>query len=125
MESEDALPFVNADIAMIERVLENLIGNALQHTPAGGHITVSLRRDASSIAVQVQDDGAGIDARDLPGVFDRFYRAGDNEADTHHAGLGLAIARHIVRLHGGDIEVHSKINLGTQFIFSLPVWEKS
>ena len=125
MESEDALPFVDADIAMIERVLENLISNALQHTPAGGHITVSLRRDASSIAVQVQDDGAGIDARDLPGVFDRFYRAGNSEGDTHHAGLGLAIARHIVRLHGGDIEVRSEINRGTRFVFTLPVWEKS
>jgi len=124
MKGEGTLSFVDADIAMIERVLENLIGNALQHTAAGGTITVSYRLKESSVEVQVQDNGSGIAEHDLPGVFDRFYRAGNNEGDEHHAGLGLAIAQHIVRLHGSTIEVRSTINKGTRFFFSLPVWEK-
>ncbi|MFQ5643301.1 MAG: ATP-binding protein [Thiogranum sp.] len=124
MESDEALPFVDADIAMIERVLENLISNALQHTGAGGEITVSLRPTGSLVEVQVQDNGSGIAEHDLPGIFNRFYQAGNNEHSDHHAGLGLAIAQHIVRLHGGSIEVHSKINQGTRFFFSLPVWRK-
>jgi len=124
MQSDNSLPFVNADIAMIERVLENLIGNALQHTGAGGKITVSLQLKESAVEVQVQDNGSGIPERDLPGIFDRFYRANNKERNDQHAGLGLAIAQHIVRLHSGLIEVRSKINQGTRFFFSLPVWHK-
>ena len=124
MENNDSLPFVNADIAMIERVLENLIGNALQHTGAGGKISVSLRLKESTVEVQVQDNGSGIPEHDLPGIFDRFYRANNKKRNDQHAGLGLAIAQHIVRLHGGIIEVRSKTNLGTRFFFSLPVWQK-
>jgi signal transduction histidine kinase len=124
MHSDDPLPFVEADIAMIERVLENLIGNALQHTGAGGKVTVSLLQKESTVEVQVQDNGSGISEHDLPGIFDRFYRANNEERNDHHAGLGLAIAQHIVRLHGGVIEVRSKVNQGTRFFFSLPVWQK-
>ncbi|GMQ89405.1 MAG: ATP-binding protein [Gammaproteobacteria bacterium] len=124
MQSYDSLPFVDADIAMIERVLENLIGNALQHTSAEGEVTVSLRPNESTIEVQVQDNGSGIPEHDLSSIFDRFYRADNNERNDSHAGLGLAIAQHIVRLHDGIIEVSSEINLGTRFFFSLPVWHK-
>jgi len=124
MESDDPLPFVDADIAMIERVLENLIGNALQHTGAGGWISVSLQLKESAVEVQVQDNGSGIAEHDLPGIFDRFYRAGNNERNDYHAGLGLAIAQHIVTLHGGVIEVRSTVNQSTRFFFSLPVWHK-
>ncbi len=124
MESNDLLPFVDADIAMIERVLENLIGNALQHTGSGGEVTVSLQLKESAVEVQVQDNGSGIAEHDLPGIFDRFYQANNNERNDHHAGLGLAIAQHIVRLHDGVIAVRSKVNQGTHFFFSLPVWHK-
>jgi len=85
---------------------------------------VSLQLKESAIEVQVQDNGSGIAEHDLPGIFDRFYQANNNERNDHHAGLGLAIAQHIVRLHGGIIAVRSKINAGTRFFFSLPVWHK-
>ncbi len=119
LDSEEGLPFVEGDIALIERVLVNLISNALRHTPEGGAVLVSLRRDDDTVKVQVADSGSGISAEDLPRVFERFYRGGSARSG-HHAGLGLAIARHIIRLHGGVITVNSKPGQGACFSFSLP-----
>ena len=121
LDSDDNLMFVQGDIAMIERVLVNLISNALQHTPQGGRITVSLRREAQGVRVQVEDTGSGIPEQDLPKIFERFYRGDNGARSGNHAGLGLAIARHIVRLHGGEIEVSSEAGKGTRFSFSLSV----
>ncbi|TCK18907.1 phospho-acceptor domain-containing protein [Thiogranum longum] len=119
LECDDSLPFVDGDIALIDRVLVNLISNALRHTPEGGRITVSLRQEDSAVRIQVEDTGSGIPEEDIPKIFERFYR-GDNAARSgHHAGLGLAIARHIVRLHGGVIRVSSKPGQGARFEFSL------
>ena len=123
MQGDAALPFVDADIGMIERVLENLIGNALQHTAAGGEVSVVLKAGEDTVQVEVHDNGSGIPPEELPHIFHRFYRAGNKERSDHHAGLGLAIARHIVMLHGGIIEVSSEVGAGTRFSFSLPVWQ--
>jgi two-component system OmpR family sensor kinase len=122
MQAPDSLPFVYADIGLIERVLENLIGNALRHTPADGEITVVLRQQESEVEIDVRDNGSGIAAAELQNIFDRFYRVDNMERSNHHAGLGLAIAQHIVTLHGSEIRVESEPGSGSRFIFGLPIW---
>ncbi|MGE5463222.1 MAG: sensor histidine kinase [Syntrophothermus sp.] len=109
------------DTQAIGRVLNNLIGNALRHTPSGGAIEVHARRTGEGVQVSVRDTGEGIRAEDLPHVFERFYRGEKSRnRGTGGAGLGLAIARGIVRAHGGEIWVNSEPGKGTQFTFNLP-----
>lgn len=114
------LPFVTADIGLIERALENLIQNALRHTPAGGTIAVALSHEEKTIAVQITDTGCGIPERDLPHIFDRFYR-GDRQQQSDGAGLGLAITKRILELHGSAIDARSTLNVGTAITFQLPI----
>ncbi|MEP7137549.1 MAG: HAMP domain-containing sensor histidine kinase [Chloroflexota bacterium] len=112
---------VMMDTQAIGRVLNNLIGNALRHTTGRGRVSVWVRRAAQSVEVTVSDTGAGIRADDLPRIFERFYRGEKSRnRGTGGAGLGLAIARGIVRAHGGDIKVESQIGKGTQFTFYIP-----
>lgn len=112
---------VMMDTQAIGRVLNNLISNALRHTPAGGEVHLFARRTGSSVEVSVRDSGEGIHPRDIPHIFDRFYRGEKSRnRGTGGAGLGLAIARGIVRAHGGDILVESKPGKGTQFTFTIP-----
>ena len=112
---------VSMDVQRIGRVLNNLVSNALRHTPPGG--TVSIRAEAlvGTVRVTVQDSGEGISANDLPHVFDRFYRGekSRNQA-TGGSGLGLAIAKGIIEAHGGKISVESAPGQGTNFSFWLP-----
>ena len=106
----------------VEQVLTNLISNALRHSPLGGRVNVRARRAAPGVEVTVSDTGEGIRAQDLPHIFERFYR-GDAARSRQRgagAGLGLAIARGIVRAHGGEIRVESEPGQGTQFTFYLP-----
>lgn len=115
---------VYMDTQAIGRVLNNLISNALRHTTAGGEVRVWARRAASGVEVTVRDTGEGIRPQDIPHVFERFYR-GDAARSRNRgtgAGLGLAIARGIVRAHGGDIGVESDgvPGTGTQFTFHIP-----
>jgi signal transduction histidine kinase len=112
------LPLVNGDIALMERVLENLIENAIRHTPAGGRVTVMLSPEGDRFAVRVADNGQGISEEHLPHIFDRFYRASDTKGG---AGLGLAIAKKILELHGSSLVAESAIDRGTTFTFQLPV----
>ena len=114
------LPFVRADIGLIERVLENLIDNAIAHTPASGDISISTRVQGRTVTLQVSDTGSGIPSEDLPRIFDRFFQATGNSRDGQHAGLGLAIAKRIIELHGSSIRVFSRVGVGTAFSFSLP-----
>ena len=116
------LPFVEADVSLMERVLDNLIGNALQHTPTGGQVSVRLRTQGEHLLAQVADTGNGIASAELPFIFDRFYRgAGGRSGATGGAGLGLAIAKRILELHGTEIAVDSDAGIGTCFSFSLPL----
>ncbi len=110
---------VYADIAMIHRVLDNLINNALRHTGVGGEIVLRVTDDRDRVRVEVIDNGEGIAARDIPHIFDRFYR---NEvgADADGHGLGLAIVKCIVDLHRSSISVRSAPQQGTEFSFWLP-----
>ncbi len=103
------------------QVLENLVSNALCYTPEGGEITLSARADASTVKLQVQDNGTGIAPEDLPLVFDRFYRADESrQRNGTESGLGLAIAKSIVEAHGGSISVESILGQGTTFTIMLP-----
>ncbi|MEA3413812.1 MAG: ATP-binding protein [Pseudomonadota bacterium] len=113
-------PFVNGDIGMIERVLNNLLENALQHTPEQGCIRLSVGPDARGCVVAVADTGDGISGKDLPHVFERFYRSANRGNRNGGAGLGLAIAQRIVDLHGGKLSVHSEAGIGSVFAFDLP-----
>jgi len=117
------LPPVVADIAMIERVLENLIENALRHTPSRGTIRVAANCDMGShrVHICVSDTGKGIPKDLIPKVFDRYYTVSRSESgETGGTGLGLAITRHVVALHGGTIRVDSELGVGTTFCFDLP-----
>jgi len=110
------------DTQAIGRVFNNLISNALRHTPPKGRVSVWVRRTNARVEVTVSDTGEGIRAQDLPHIFERFYR-GDASRSRNRgtgAGLGLAIARGIVQAHEGDIQVQSESGKGTQFTFHLP-----
>ena len=119
VDAGEGLPMVEADIALVERVLENLIDNALSHSPDGGAVRIPIRRDGDAVRVTVSDSGPGIAPEHLPRVFDRFYQAGNAHRGNAHAGLGLAIAKRIVELHGARLEVESTPGLGTAFSFRL------
>jgi signal transduction histidine kinase len=113
---------VTADIALMQRVLENLIRNALQYTPAGGTITVSLEQHDQQLAVAVADSGRGIPEQQIENIFDRFYTSQHEQQDNvESTGLGLAIVKRILDLHNSRITVVSEVNRGTRFEFELPV----
>ena len=113
---------VLADIALIHRVFENLVRNAIAYTPAGGEIRLVVAPGSQSAAVRISDTGAGIPASDLDRIFDRFYRAGQARfAASDSSGLGLAIVKRILELHDTRILVASRPGRGTQFGFSLPL----
>lgn len=105
----------------IEQVMTNLIDNAIRHTKKGGRVAVTVRTESGNVLVTVRDTGTGIAKKDLPFVFERFYK--EDKARTRGkagTGLGLAIAKHIVQAHNGEIGVHSKKGEGTTFWFMLP-----
>jgi signal transduction histidine kinase len=119
--AESGLPPVRADLRLIERVLENLVANALRHTPDGGRVELRLGRTPGAVQAEVSDNGSGIPADELPFVFDRHYRgAASRLSDPDGAGLGLAIARRIVELHGGTLRAESEPSRGTCLRFALP-----
>jgi len=112
---------VTMDTQRIGRVLNNLIGNALRHTPAGGRVEVRAQRTGSVVEVSISDTGEGIRAEDLPHIFEGFYRGEKSRSrSTGGAGLGLAISKGIVQAHGGEIKVESEAGQGSQFKFTLP-----
>jgi signal transduction histidine kinase len=112
---------VSMDASQIGRVLSNLLSNALRHTPAGGTVKVTAVATVEGVRVEVQDTGQGIDAQDLPHIFERFYRGEKSRSRaTGGAGLGLAIAKGLVEAHGGAISVESTPGQGTRFFFTLP-----
>jgi len=115
------LPFVYADIGLVERALENLIENALRYTPKGGSIELALTPAEHGVTVQVKDTGCGIPQDELPRIFDRFYQLEKSRnSNPGSSGLGLAIAKRILELHGSRIEVQSALEKGTSFSFLLP-----
>jgi two-component system sensor histidine kinase BaeS len=110
-----------ADPFQIQRVLVNLLENAMRHSREGGIVCVSAHPDENGVAVEVSDTGEGINADDMPYVFDRFYRGEKSRArQTGGAGLGLAISKAIVEAHEGQIWAESLPQEGARFVFTLP-----
>jgi signal transduction histidine kinase len=114
---------VNGDRDRLKQVFLNLISNAIQYTPSGGEIFLSIKKLGDQARVIVRDTGPGIPAEDLPHIFDRFYRAEKSRtrSKTSGFGLGLSIAHWIVEHHGGQIKVESKEGKGTTFVIWLNI----
>jgi PAS domain S-box-containing protein len=116
------LPVLRGDRDKVAMALHNLIGNALKYTPAGGEVTVSLEESATSAVIRVKDNGIGIAPEETERVFDKFYRSRDKRVGRiTGTGLGLALAREVARLHGGDITVESQLDRGSTFTMVLPL----
>ena len=113
---------VQGDVLQLRQALRNLIGNAIKYTPNAGTVTLSLEHKSNMAVIRIQDTGYGIPADDLPFIFDRFYRAhNDNVEDIEGNGLGLAIVKSIVEQHSGQISVESKPGIGSCFTLALPL----
>jgi PAS domain S-box-containing protein len=112
------LPSVRADAGRVLQVLGNLVANAVRHTHRGGRVTLHAQRDPAGIRFTVEDTGTGIEADDLPHVFDRFWHT--RRGPQRGSGLGLPIVRGIVEAHGGSVDVTSTIGEGTRFGFTIP-----
>jgi signal transduction histidine kinase len=125
LETELENLVVTVDPNRIERVLDNLVGNALKYSPAGGTIVVRVARaddeDTARALLVVQDAGLGIPAPDLPHIFERYYRAGNVRGRIAGTGIGLASVRQIVEQHGGAVAVESREGLGTTVTVRLPL----
>lgn len=110
---------VDADATLFRRALSNLIENALRFTPSGGNLQIAIEARPESCRVSVTDSGSGIPPEHLPHVFDRFYSA-DSSRSSGGAGLGLALVKSIVELHGGAVEIRSEVGRGTTVALDFP-----
>ena len=119
-----SLPDIAADRRRLAEVLQNLLDNAVQYTPSGGRITVSASSDGDEVEFTVSDTGIGIPKVDQPRIFERFYRVDvARSREVGGTGLGLSIAKHLVEAHGGRIWVESEVGHGSQFHFTVPVFQ--
>jgi two-component system phosphate regulon sensor histidine kinase PhoR len=111
---------VIADQGRLEQVVVNLLENAIKYTPDGGSIRLFTEDDGDFVKVSVADTGIGIPFKDLPRIFERFYRVDEARTrDQGGTGLGLAIVKHIVQLHGGNVSVTSESGQGSIFSFTI------
>lgn len=116
------LPMIMAEFDKVQRVVYNLLQNAIRHTPETGTISLVTKVVPQGVQVDVVDTGEGIDPEDLPHIFDQFFRGEKSRSrETGGAGLGLAIAKRIIEAHQGQIWVDSHVGQGTRFSFTLPV----
>ena len=112
---------IRHDPQRIGQVVANLVANAVKFTPRGGSVTVDVAATPDGARIEVADTGVGIDPAELPHIFERFYRGSRaNEARGSGSGLGLAIVRSIVDMHGGTVEVESRVGSGSRFVVTLP-----
>ncbi|MFC1735400.1 sensor histidine kinase [Candidatus Hydrogenedentota bacterium] len=118
----DRLPTLDIDKSLFNVALMNLLGNAVKYTPGGGSITLATSSNDDEFAISIQDTGVGISQEELPRIFDKFYRcaSAEEEETVSGSGIGLATARQIVGLHGGEISVVSKPGEGSRFVIELP-----
>jgi len=110
---------ISADPVLFERAVGNLVDNALRFTPENGSIQIALAEHDGDFELAVSDNGCGIAPEHLPRVFDRFYRA-ESSRGSDGAGLGLALVKSIVDLHGGSASIHSEIGRGTTVTLTFP-----
>ena len=118
-------PKILADPLRIRRVLYNLLANAIKFTPKGGRVWIEAFLENDSVKVTVADNGIGIESQDLEKIFDRFEQATSSVHVREGAGLGLAISKQLIELHGGSIWVESTPGKGSQFSFAIPVNPKA
>lgn len=110
------------DMAKLRRAVENLLQNAMRYTDIDGEVKLSLKKYGDIAEISVQDSGIGICEKDLPFIFERFYRTDKSRTrDSGGMGIGLAIAKAIVEAHGGEIIVRSKEGGGSKFAITLPI----
>jgi two-component system phosphate regulon sensor histidine kinase PhoR len=120
VEIPDRLPPALVDVSAFDRILTNLVDNALKYCPDGASVSVSAREAGMKIQVSVSDSGAGIDAKHLPRLFERFYRVDNGRSrDMGGTGLGLSIVKHLVEAMGGEVSVQSLPGKGATFAFTL------
>ncbi len=115
------LPFFEADGEKLRRVLVNLISNAIQHTPRGGHVLVSARLEAERMRFLVADTGHGIPASAFGQIFEKFGKGAGRKCGRVSTGLGLHFCKMAVEAHGGQISLESEIGKGTTFFFDVPL----
>jgi two-component system sensor histidine kinase BarA len=119
---DPALPMVMGDTDKLSRVLINLVHNAIKFTPPGGEIQVEAQaRGNGYVDMAVIDSGKGIPPHEIDKVFDKFYWSESAPVEARGAGLGLAIAKNLIELHGGTIRVESVLGEGTRFSFTIPI----
>jgi signal transduction histidine kinase len=123
LDSPQDLPLAFADIAMIERVFQNLIDNAIKFTPEGGSIVIQLKKENDFIKVKISDSGIGISQEEIAHIYDRFNQG--SEKKSKGLGLGLAIVKKILEVHEVEISTTSAPNKGTTFSFDIPVYKKT
>jgi signal transduction histidine kinase len=117
---DDGLPDIQADPDAFDRILKNLVSNAIKYSPIGGPVTVNARAGAGGVEIVVADQGRGIPAAALPRIFEPYYRAPDTADAARGVGLGLAVVKALVEAHGGTIRVESVVGQGTRVAFTLP-----
>ncbi len=122
MELPPSALLVRGDLSRVQRVVSNLLDNAIKYTERGGTVRITAATAADCISLSIRDSGIGIDAESLPRVFERFYRADQSRSTSGH-GLGLSLARAIVRAHGGEIAVQSVSGQGSVFTIQWPAWK--
>jgi two-component system phosphate regulon sensor histidine kinase PhoR len=116
------MPDLLLDKDKIIAVIVNVLGNAAKYTPAGGRVSLRVKGEEGKLRVSVEDTGVGISPEDLPRLFDKFFRSEDPRVQAETGtGLGLSLAREVVRMHGGEIHVESELNKGSTFTVSLPL----
>ncbi|MBC7871590.1 MAG: PAS domain-containing protein [Chitinophagaceae bacterium] len=123
LTADAALPHILADYIELKTALSNLLENSINYTPEGGAIHVEIALEDNQVVIAIEDNGVGIDDKDMPRIFEHFYRADKARSiSTGGSGVGLAIVKKIVDAHHGKIEVTSIVGTGTRFLVKLPVF---
>ena len=115
---------INGDEVRLRQMIWNILHNAIKYTQPGGELKVSLLEEGGYAVLSIQYNGIGIPEKDLPSIFDRFYQVDKARSrDEGGSGLGLSICKHIAEVHKGEIEVESKLGVGTRFKIRIPATE--
>jgi two-component system phosphate regulon sensor histidine kinase PhoR len=121
LDAQQPLPAVRVDPRRLEQVLINLVHNAIKFTPSGGTVTMHAVRRGRGVEIAVSDTGVGMDSAEAARVLERFYKVDKGRNRSSGAGLGLAIARHLLEMHGSRLTVVSEVGRGSRFSFELPL----